>query len=81
MAKNGLAKGQNSGHITTPIESAPKANRRKGVSRLDWNARHNRCSGSVVETTRIYICIHRAYTLTAILISHQYVPPLTYLEI
>ena len=35
MAKSGLAKGINSGHVTTEIERAPKASRTKGVS--EWN--------------------------------------------
>lgn len=34
MAKSGLAKGANAGHITEPVAAAPKANRRKGVSLL-----------------------------------------------
>jgi hypothetical protein len=34
MAKTGLAKGINSGHVTTEIERVPKASRTKGVS--EW---------------------------------------------
>jgi len=85
MANNGLAKGKNSGHITTPIESAPKANRRKGVSRLYWNARHNRCSGTLCRwDNTYYIYVHTSGTescplLNATPILHQSSLP-TYLE-